>query len=168
MWYLRISEHQKYRFKIDEIIIRGGYMLSKQSVLFLCTGNACRSQMAEALFRKHGGNSFDVYSAGLEPRGIDPMTIDVLQEIGIDTSKLNSKSLSVYMGFKNFNYMITVCAKAEKNCPTLFPSIGQRLYWPFNDPATFVGPHSERIELFRRIRNEIENKILVFLATEAH
>ena len=140
--------------------------MDKQSVLFLCTGNSCRSQMAEALLRKLGGDRFDVYSAGLEPRGIDPMTIDVLQEIGIDTSTLKSKSVSVYMGFKNIDYMITVCAKAEKNCPTLFPSIGQRLYWPFDDPTDYTGPVAERISFYRRIRNEIEQKILLFLTGE--
>ena len=140
--------------------------MNKQSVLFLCTGNSCRSQMAEALLRKHGGANYDVHSAGIEPRGIDPMTIDVLQETGIDTSSLKSKSVSVYMGFKNFDYMVTVCARAEKNCPTLFPSIGKRLYWPFEDPTEFTGPLGERKEFFRRVRDEIENKILMFLAEE--
>lgn len=140
-------------------------MPKKRSVLFLCTGNSCRSQMAEALLRKHAGNSFEVFSAGISPRGIDPMTIEVLQEIGINTSSLNSKSISVYgMGFRNFDYLITVCAKAEKNCPSMFPGTGERLYWPFDDPAEHTGSQKERIDIFRKTRDEIEKKIVQFIA----
>lgn len=140
-------------------------MSKKLSVLFLCTGNSCRSQMAEALLRKHAGNSFEVFSAGISPRGIDPMTIEVLQEIGINTSSLNSKSISVYgMGFRNFDYLITVCAKAEKNCPSMFPGTGEQLYWPFDDPAEQTGSQKERIDFFRKTRDEIEKKIVQFIA----
>ena len=104
----------------------------KKKVLFLCTGNSARSQMAEAILHHQAGNNFEVYSAGLEPKPIHSDTLQVLQEEGIDTGRLVSKPLSTYLGKENFDYLITVCDNADKNCP-FFPGTGLRLHWPFED-----------------------------------
>ena len=99
--------------------------MDKERVLFLCTGNSARSQMAEALLRKMAGDRFEVHSAGLDPSVIHPMTIQVLQEIGIDASGQYAKPLTTYLGKVHFSYLITVCSKAEQRCP-IFPGIGFR------------------------------------------
>lgn len=137
--------------------------MSKAKVLFLCTGNSARSQMGEALLRQHGGEHFEVYSAGLEPKGVNPDTIRVLDEIGLDTQPLRSKNLGVYLGQVNFGYLITVCAEAEKNCP-IFPGISARLHWPFEDPAKFEGNADEKLAKFREVRDQMEARILTWLA----
>ena len=90
---------------------------SKENVLFLCTGNSARSQMAEALFRQHAGDQFDVYSAGIEPKGINPYSIRAMDEIGIDIRGQSSKSMEVFIGNVSFRYVITVCGHADQNCP---------------------------------------------------
>ena len=114
--------------------------MSMQRVLFLCTGNSARSQMAEAFLRKYGGERFEAYSAGLEPKGINPLTVQVMQEAGIDISgpALQRYSANI-LGKVHFQYLITVCDDAEKNCPTIWPGVSQRLHWYFEDPADFTG-----------------------------
>jgi arsenate reductase (thioredoxin) len=134
-------------------------------VLFLCTGNSARSQMAEALLRKHGGERFAVFSAGLEPHAINPLTIRVMEEQGVDMSAHRSKSVEEYLGKASFDYVITVCAKVDKNCP-IFPGVTTRLHWPFDDPAAVTGTDAERLAAFRRVRNEIEAKIRSWLAEQ--
>ncbi len=140
--------------------------MAKTSVLFLCTGNSARSQMAEAILRKYGGEAFDAYSAGLEPKEINPYTRRVMQEIGLDLRGHRSKSVMEYMGKKFFSYLITVCDQAEKNCPTTFPGVGHRLHWSFEDPAAFVGSEAETLQKFREIRDQIEQHVKTWLATE--
>lgn len=135
----------------------------KTKVLFLCTGNSARSQMAEALLHKHGGDRFDVFSAGLEPHAVNPLTICVMEEQGIDMSGHWSKSVQEYLGKARFDYVITVCAKADKNCP-IFPGAAIRLHWPFDDPAAATGPEEQRLLAFRRVRDEIDAKIRAWLA----
>lgn len=132
--------------------------MEKIRVLFLCTGNSARSQMAEAFLRKHGGDRFEVHSAGLDPTQINPFTIKVLDEVGIDTSIHHAKPLSIYIGNTHFSYMITVCSRADERCP-IFPGMGVRLHWPFEDPAAFEGSDEEKTEKFREIRNQIEVKV---------
>jgi len=134
-----------------------------QRVLFLCTSNSARSQMAEAFLHKHGGDQFEVHSAGLDPTVINPYTIKVLQEIGIDTSKQYAKSLNSYLGNTHFSYLITVCSNAEERCP-IFPGMGKRLHWPFEDPAAFEGSDDQTTEKFREIRDQIEAKVKDWLA----
>jgi arsenate reductase len=136
--------------------------MEKQRVLFLCTGNSARSQMSEAFLRKYGGEMFEVHSAGLEPTVINPFTVKVLEEVGIDTSNQHAKSLVIYLGKTHFSYLITVCANAEERCP-VFPGMGTRLHWPFEDPAAFVGSDEEKTEIFREIRDQIEAKIKSWL-----
>jgi len=134
-------------------------MGNKQTVLFLCTGNSARSQMAEALLRSFAGDRFEVHSAGLAPRGLHPCVAPVLEEIGVKSHGNWSKNLDRYLGKKHFRYLITVCAQAEKNCPTVFPGIGEHLHWPFDDPAAVRGSREEQMEVFRRVRDEIAERI---------
>lgn len=136
--------------------------MSKARVLFLCTGNSARSQMAEALLRKYAGDHFEVYSAGLEPKGLNPYTIKVLEEIGVDTSQHYSKTLDTFMGKVHFGYLITVCSNAEENCP-VFPGMGVRLHWPFEDPAAFVGSEEETLQKFREVRDQIDARVRQWL-----
>jgi arsenate reductase len=139
----------------------------KAKVLFLCTGNSARSQMGEALLRRHGGDLFEVYSAGIEPRGIHPYTVRVLNEIGVDTSRQYSKSVNQYLGHVNFGYLITVCSEADAKCPTTFLGVSQRLRWPFEDPAAFKGTELEKLEKFRAVRDQIEAKIRQWVSEQA-
>ena len=136
----------------------------KSKVLFLCTGNSARSQMAEGLLREHGGDRFEAYSAGLEPSQINPYARRAMEEIGISLSGQRSKHLSEYMGKVHFGYMITVCGDAEEKCPAVFPGMGQRLHWPFEDPAAFEGSKEETMAKFREVRDQIEQRIKDWLA----
>ncbi len=132
-------------------------------VLFLCTGNSARSQMAEAFLRKYGGEQFEAYSAGLEPKGLNPLTVRVMEEVGIDISNQRSKSVSEYLGKAHFQYLITVCDDADKNCPTVWPGVNKRLHWSFQDPAAFVGTEDEKLDKFRQVRDQIEARIRAWL-----
>lgn len=136
--------------------------MEKAKVLFLCTGNSARSQMAEALLRKYAGDHFEVYSAGLEPKGLNPYTVKVLEEIGVDTSQHYSKTLDTFMGKVHFGYLITVCSNAEENCP-IFPGMGKRMHWPFEDPAAFVGSEEETLQKFREVRDQIDARVREWL-----
>jgi arsenate reductase len=138
--------------------------MDKPRVLFLCTGNSARSQMAEAFLRRSAGDRFEVYSAGLEPKGIHPYTRQVLAEVGIDISDQTSKDLSQFLGRVHFGYLITVCSNAEARCP-VFPGVSVRLHWPFDDPAAVEGSEAERLACFRRVRDEIKARIEAWLAT---
>lgn len=140
-----------------------GYaIMEKSNILFLCTGNSARSQMAEALLRFHAGDYFEVSSAGLEPKGIHPLTIQVMEEIGIAMDQHYSKSLNEFVGKQDFAYLITVCGNAEEKCP-IFPGMGTRLHWGFDDPAAFQGTDEQKLDQFRQIRNQIESRILIWL-----
>jgi arsenate reductase len=119
--------------------------------------------MAEAFLRKHGGDRFEPYSAGLEPKRIHPLTVQAMHEIGIDLSGQRSKDVMEYLGRKHFGYLITVCAHAEAHCPTVFPGVSMRLHWPIEDPAAFEGPEEEKLAKFREIRDEIEQRIKTWL-----
>lgn len=136
----------------------------KPKVLFLCTGNSARSQMGEALLRHHAGSRFEVFSAGLEPKGIHPYTVKVLSEIGLDISGQRSKHLREYMGFVHFGYMITVCGDADTKCPTTFPGMGQRLRWFFDDPAAVDGTDDDKLQAFRATRHLVDARIVEWLS----
>src|SRR5687768_15691587 len=131
-------------------------MTKHPNVLFLCTGNSARSQMAEALLQKHAGDKFNVYSAGTDPKGVNPLTIKVLREIGLPTDELRSKGVTEYLGRLAVHYLIIVCGDADKSCPTVWPGMMNRLFWPFDDPAAAHGSEEVRLEMFRRVRDEIE------------
>ena len=135
----------------------------KPKVLFLCSGNSARSQMGEALLRKYAGHELDVFSAGIEPKGLNPYTVRVMEEIGIDMSGHRSKSTREYLGRVNFAYLITVCSEAEEQCPVAFLGISKRLFWPFEDPARFEGADQEKLAKFRQVRDQIDAKIKAWL-----
>jgi len=133
-------------------------------VLFLCTGNSARSQMAEALLRSFGGDDFEVFSAGTEPKSLHPMTIQIMQESNIDVSSQQSKHLEQFLG-QSFDYIITVCDRAKDNCPT-FPGDIERIHWSFDDPADTTNDQTAQHELFKRIRGEISERIRVWVTVQ--
>jgi arsenate reductase (thioredoxin) len=137
-----------------------------QRVLFLCTGNSARSQMAEAFVRKYGGDQFEAHSAGLEPKGMNPFTVQVMQEMGIDVSGQKSIGVDEYLGKVLFQYLITVCDDAEKNCPSTWPGISKREHWSFEDPAAFEGTDKEKLAKFREVRNQIEARIKAWVTVQ--
>jgi arsenate reductase (thioredoxin) len=140
--------------------------MNKPKILFLCTANSARSQMAEAFLKKYGGDKFEAYSAGLEPKGIHPYTEQVMEEIGTPLTGQTAKSFLEYMGKLHFAYLITVCAEAEKNCPTTFPGVGKRIRWSFEDPAAFAGPDEAKMAKFREVRDKIEQQIKEWLRNQ--
>jgi arsenate reductase len=138
-------------------------MAAKAKVLFLCTGNSARSQMAEGFLRHYADDSFEAYSAGLEPKGMNPLTVKVMQEIGIDVSGQRSKHVREYLGYVNFAYLIIVCGDAEEKCPTVFVGVSQRMFWPFDDPAKAEGGEEEKLAEFRRVREQIGERMREWL-----
>jgi arsenate reductase (thioredoxin) len=136
----------------------------KLTVLFLCTGNTARSQLADALLRFHANPRFEVTSAGLEPGVLNPFTVRVLEERGISIEGMHAKGVKPMLGHRRFHYLITVCSKAEQNCP-IFPGVSERLSWPFEDPAAFAGNDEAKLEKFREVRDQIEARILEWLPT---
>jgi len=129
-------------------------------VLFVCTGNSARSVMAEALLRQHGGDTFEVFSAGTEPKGINPLTLRVLAEAGIDASWARSKSVDEYLG-QSFDYVVTVCDQARQSCP-VFPGVHESLHWGYEDPAAAEGTEEERLAVFRKVFIQIGERIRQF------
>jgi arsenate reductase len=140
--------------------------MSKIKVLFLCTGNSARSQMAEAFLRSYAGDKYEAYSAGLEPEEIHPLTKKVMDEVGIDISGQYSKPLKDYMGKVHFGYLITVCSDADKKCPSVFPGMGQRLHWDLEDPSKFKGTEEESLHKFREIRDQIRLKVQSWIESQ--
>ena len=132
--------------------------MSKKRVLFLCTGNSARSQIAEALLRNFAADKYEVVSAGTHPKGVHPKTFEVLSELGIDTTGHTSKSIQQFIGQK-FDYVITVCDRARQHCP-VFPG-SEPLHWGFDDPAE--SPPEEQLRIFRQIRNEIAQRVRLFV-----
>jgi arsenate reductase len=140
--------------------------MEKMRVLFLCTGNSARSQIAEAFLRKYAGDRFEVHSAGLDPKPINPFTIKVMEEAGFDMSGYHSKGIDIYMGKVLFSYLITVCDDAEKNCPTVWPGVNKRVHWSFEDPAKFEGTDDQKIAKFRQVRDLIDAMIKSWLVEQ--
>ncbi|HZF39860.1 MAG TPA: arsenate reductase ArsC [Blastocatellia bacterium] len=133
----------------------------KKRVLILCTGNSARSQMAEGILRNDGGDAFEVESAGVKPGSVRPEAIQAMREIGIDISGHHSKSVDEFSG-QEFDYVITVCDNARESCP-VFPGRTSRIHWGFEDPATVEGDDAARLAVFRRVRNEIREKLAGFI-----
>ena len=141
--------------------------MNKPRVLFLCTGNSARSQMAEAFLRSYADDRFEVHSAGVEPKGhILPDVLTVMNEIGVDMSGQKSKGVSEYLGKMHFAHVVTVCGDAEENCPAIFLNMGNHEHWPFDDPAKFVGSDSERLDFTRGVRDQIASRIREWLDTQ--
>lgn len=135
-------------------------MTEAVNILFVCTGNSCRSQMAEGLARFLGGDAVDVYSAGTNPIGIVERTYKVMKEIGVDISGQTSDPLEIYIG-QPFDYVITLCGHAEAMCPTWNGS-GKRFHWPVPDPYSVQGGEEEIIAAYRSARDMIRNTIIEF------
>jgi arsenate reductase (thioredoxin) len=133
-------------------------MGNRKRVLFLCTGNSARSQMAEGLLRSKAGDRFEVFSAGTHPKGLHARSIEVMKEVGIDISRQESKDVSIYAKDK-FDYVITVCDRAKQACP-VFPG-AEPIHWGFDDPAD--APSDRQLEMFRRVRDEIRQRLDLFL-----
>ena len=136
-------------------------MSGRKRLLFLCTGNSARSQMAEGLLRHEAGDRFEVFSAGTHPSLVRPEAIAVMNEIGIDISGHRSKSIDEFAG-RDLDTVVTVCDHARESCP-VFPGQTQRLHWPFEDPAAAIGTEEQRKDAFRKIRDRIHGRIMVFL-----
>jgi arsenate reductase len=117
--------------------------------------------MAEALIRRDGGDAFEVHSAGTEPKGINPLTLRVLAEAGIDASWARSKSVTEFLG-QRFDYVITVCDEARQACP-VFPGVHETIHWDFEDPAEAKGTDEERLAVFRRVFGGLEERIEQFV-----
>jgi arsenate reductase len=131
--------------------------MSKAKVLFLCTGNSARSQMAEGYLRHVAGDEFEAMSAGIEPKGLNPLAVEAMKEIGIDISRQTSKDVTSFLG-QAIPYVVTVCDNAKARCP-IFPRTYKFLHWSLEDPAQAVGSHDEKLAVFRRVRDEIAQRI---------
>lgn len=136
----------------------------KKRVLFLCTGNSARSQMAEAFLRQMAPGEYEAFSAGTEPRGLHLLAVRVMAEVGIDISRQRSKPLDVYL-HEPFDYVITVCDRAREHCP-IFPTARNQMHWGFDDPVEAQGSEEERLQVFRRVRDEIHEQLRRFLSTQ--
>ena len=136
---------------------------SKARVLILCTGNSARSQMAEGLLRQFGGKRYEVFSAGTKPVGVNPLAIEAMREIGIDISAQRSKSVAEFSG-QQFATVIAVCDSAAEQCP-VFPGAPQRVHWSLPDPAAVTGTAAEKMVVFRRVRDELEARIQMFVGS---
>ena len=135
---------------------------NKQKVLFVCTGNSCRSQMAEGMLRHYGKDKFEVFSAGLEHSHVHPLAIKTMAESGIDITNQYSKTVNEFLG-EDFSYVITVCDSAKEHCP-VFPGKYNAIHWSIEDPASAVCSESERMKDFRRVRQNIMKRINYFIS----
>ena len=138
-------------------------MMAKKRVLFMCTGNVARSQMAEGLLRHLAGDRFEVFSGGVIPSYVRPNAITVMKELGIDISDHRSKSVNEFIGTP-FDYVITVCDYAAQRCPT-FPGDGERIHWSIEDPVV-IGDDEAQLEAFRTARDDLRGRIEAFVAGE--
>lgn len=129
----------------------------KPKVLFLCTGNSARSQMAEGYLRHIAADRFESASAGIDPKGLNPLAAEVMREIGVDISAQRSKDVRKFLGAP-FQYVITICSNAREKCP-VFPATLKSLHWDIADPAAATGSHEEKLAAFRRARDEIIARI---------
>ena len=131
--------------------------MARPRVLFLCTGNSARSQMAEGLLHHMAGDRFEVLSAGTNPSGLNPLAIEAMREIGIDISRHRSKNVTEFLG-KPIEYVVTVCDRARESCP-IFPGTYKFLSWSLDDPSAVTGTKEDKLQFFRRIRDEIRRNI---------
>jgi arsenate reductase (thioredoxin) len=135
--------------------------MSARRVLFVCTHNSARSQMAEAFLRLHGGDSFEAFSAGTEATTVRPEAVAVMAELGIDISGQKSKTYERFLG-DSFEWVVTVCDRARQTCP-VFPGAEGSAHWAFDDPAEAAGDEEARLAVFRRVRDEINARVKMFV-----
>jgi len=137
--------------------------MTKKRVLFLCTGNSCRSQMAEGWLKHLGGDDYEVFSAGIEAHGKNPSAISVMQEAGVDISSQESEIINPDI-LASLNLLVTVCGHADDHCP-LIPTTCKKVHWPFDDPAKASGSEEDIMAEFRRVRDQIKTRIESFIRT---
>ena len=138
--------------------------MTSRKVLFLCTGNSCRSQMAEGWLRHYAGDRAEVFSAGTKPAGLNPMAVAVMRESGVDISSHRSKAVDE-LAKEDFLFVITVCDAVRQECP-VFPGALYQLQWSFDDPAEATGSEEEKLAVFRRVRDEIAEQVRTFVRRE--
>ncbi len=136
-------------------------VVSKKGILFLCTGNSCRSQMAEGFAKKMLPKNMEIFSAGLEPKGLHPMAVKVMQEVGIDISQQESKNIPE-IPIDKIDLVVTLCGDAAERCP-VFPGKVERIHWALEDPAKAQGSEEEIAIVFRKIRDNIKSYIISYL-----
>ena len=134
--------------------------MSKKTIYFICTGNSCRSQIAEGFGRKYLNDKYHVYSAGVEAHGLNPKAVQVMAEVGVDISGQTSDIIDPSL-LKQADYIITLCGDARDRCPITPPHV-KRDHWGFDDPARAEGSDEERLRVFRRVRDKIEERIKRF------
>lgn len=137
--------------------------VDRLSVLFLCTGNSCRSQMAEGLARHLGRGRVEAFSAGTSPKGLHPLAVNAMQELGIDISGQQSKHVDALQG-QRFDVVVTVCDRAKEACP-FWPGTSP-IHWSFDDPAEATGTEEQQLVTFRRVRDEIRHRVSLFLQAQ--
>ena len=136
-------------------------MPDKKKVLFLCTGNSCRSQIAEGFLRHLASEDFEAFSAGTKPSRLNPLAVKVMEEKGVDISGQYSQSIDEFLN-ESLDYIITVCDHAKETCPVI-PGTAERIHWSFRDPADAKGSEEEKMTVFREIRDSIEKNIENFI-----
>jgi arsenate reductase (thioredoxin) len=131
--------------------------MPKPIVLVLCTGNSCRSQMAEGFLRKYHGDLYDIHSAGMEPKEqVHPLAVRVMAEVGIDLSGLKPKDTRHFLGHLPVKHLMIVCDRANQSCPRIWPGVFTRAYLPFDDPTGVEGTEDEKLSVFRQVRDQID------------
>lgn len=142
-------------------------MTDNPHILILCTGNSCRSQIAEGYLRHYAGDRFAVHSAGTQPADqVNPYAVKIMAEEGIDISHGKPRHVDEFLGKIPIQHVIIVCGGANETCPRTLSGTSQRLFWPFDDPAAFQGSEQETLHEFRRIRDQIKQQILSWLNDE--
>ncbi len=134
-------------------------MPRKLSVLFVCSHNSARSQMAEGWLRHLAGDDLDVYSAGVNPGTLNPLAVRAMNEVGVNIADHKAEGVDTYLGKIIVDYLVIVCDKASQTCPRVWPGLRERMFWPFDDPSSAQGSDEEKLEVFRRVRDEIKAKI---------
>lgn len=137
--------------------------MQKKKVLFIGMGNSARSQMAEAFMRRYAGSSIEAFSAGFEPKPMEPIMVKVMKEIGIDMGLQYPKPITAFNEYMNFTYVITVCGKHDKYCPAFFPGKAAGLHWDLDELENVQGKEEEKLEKFREIRDQIQKNVLEWL-----
>jgi arsenate reductase len=136
-----------------------------EKVLFVCTHNSARSQMAEALLRHYGGGRFEVLSAGTEPGSLHPLAVRIMADLGIDITNQTSKSVDRFVA-QTFDFVITVCDQVAETCP-IFARAAEKLRWSFSDPSAVEGSEHDRLDAFRRVRDQMAARIGQFVLDES-
>lgn len=140
--------------------------MAKPTVLFVCSHNSARSQMAEGWLRALAGDRYEVASAGVEPGVLNPLSVKAMAEVGIDLTSHRAKGVKELLGHMPVHHLVVVCDKAAQTCPRVWPGMKERHFWPFDDPSAATGSEEERLTLFRRVRDEIRAKIESWLAEQ--